>query len=41
VGGDEEGFSRMFAETREYFGEFTSEALELSSYLIDRLVERA
>ncbi len=41
VNGDEEGFARMFAETREYFGEFTSQALELSSYLIDRLVERA
>ncbi len=41
VAGDHERFCRMFAEVRAHFGDFTSEALEQSSYLIDRLVERA
>jgi chorismate mutase / prephenate dehydrogenase len=38
---DREGFSRMFAAVRQRFGPFTDQALEQSSYLIDRLVERA
>ena len=39
--GDHEQFRRMFEEVRTHFGDFTAEALEQSSYLIDRLVERA
>jgi chorismate mutase/prephenate dehydrogenase len=39
--GDQAAFDAMFAEVREFFGEFTTEALEQSSYLIDRIVERA
>lgn len=39
-GGDQAGFEEMFAEVREFFGDFTNEALEQSSYLIDRIVER-
>jgi chorismate mutase/prephenate dehydrogenase len=38
--GDRERFRRLFAEVREFFGPFTHEALEQSSFLIDRLVER-
>lgn len=38
---DHERFERMFQEVRQHFGEFTQQALEQSSYLIDRLVERA
>lgn len=34
-------FEQLFAEVRTFFGDFTSEALEQSSYLIDRIVERA
>ncbi len=34
-------FDAMFAEVREFFGAFTVEALEQSSFLIDRIVERA
>ncbi len=30
----------MFQQVREYFGDFTRDALEQSSYMIDRLVER-
>lgn len=37
---DQARFSAMFAEVRAYFGDFTHEALEQSSFLIDRLVER-
>jgi chorismate mutase/prephenate dehydrogenase len=37
---DQERFSEMFREVRAYFGDFTIEALEQSSFLIDRLVER-
>lgn len=37
---DQARFAAMFAEVRAYFGEFTREALEQSSFLIDRLVER-
>jgi len=38
--GDQEAFEAMFAEVRGFFGAFTEEALDQSSYLIDRLVER-
>lgn len=37
---DHAGFVRMFHEVRDYFGSFTGYALEQSSFLIDRLVER-
>ena len=30
----------MFEDVRSFFGAFTAEALEQSSYLIDRIVER-
>ena len=39
--GDQAAFSRLFADVREFFGDFTAEALEQSSFLIDRIVERA
>jgi chorismate mutase/prephenate dehydrogenase len=39
--GDRERFGALFAEVRTFFGEFTAEALEQSSYLIDRIVERS
>jgi prephenate dehydrogenase len=38
--GDRERFRDMFEEVRAFFGPFTHEALEQSSFLIDRLVER-
>jgi len=38
--GDRERFRNLFNEVREFFGPFTHEALEQSSFLIDRLVER-
>jgi chorismate mutase/prephenate dehydrogenase len=38
--GDRERFRGLFEEVREFFGPFTREALEQSSFLIDRLVER-
>lgn len=37
---DQARFDRMFDEVREYFGGFTAEAVEQSSFLIDRLIER-
>jgi chorismate mutase/prephenate dehydrogenase len=37
---DQEAFGRMFEEVRAFFGPFTTEATEQSSFLIDRLVER-
>jgi chorismate mutase/prephenate dehydrogenase len=37
---DQARFNRMFEEVRAYFGGFTAEAMEQSSFLIDRLVER-
>lgn len=37
---DRERFRALFEEVRDFFGPFTHEALEQSSYLIDRLVER-
>jgi chorismate mutase/prephenate dehydrogenase len=38
--GDQAAFARLFADVREFFGDFTAEALEQSSFLIDRIVER-
>ncbi len=38
---DREGIRTMFDRVRTFFGDFTDEALEQSSNLIDRLVERA
>ena len=38
--GDRDRFRHLFDEVRDFFGPFTHEALEQSSYLIDRLVER-
>jgi chorismate mutase/prephenate dehydrogenase len=39
--GDREAFSALFAEVGRFFGPFTDEALIQSSFLIDRIVERA
>jgi chorismate mutase/prephenate dehydrogenase len=39
--GDRPAFEAMFTQVHDYFGHFTEEALETSSYLIDRVVERA
>ena len=39
--GDQAAFERMFDEVRTFFGAFTAEAVEQSSFLIDRIVERA
>jgi len=39
--GDQAGFDAVFDEVRGFFGPFTTEALEQSSFLIDRIVERA
>lgn len=38
--GDRAAFDAMFEEVRGFFGPFTREALEQSSFLIDRIVER-
>jgi chorismate mutase/prephenate dehydrogenase len=38
--GDRSEFDEVFEEVRNYFGSFTDEALEQSSFLIDRIVER-
>ena len=38
--GDQAAFEAMFDEVRAFFGSFTAEALDQSSFLIDRLVER-
>jgi chorismate mutase/prephenate dehydrogenase len=38
--GDRDRFRTLFEEVRAFFGPFTHEALEQSSFLIDRLVER-
>lgn len=38
--GDGAAFARMFDEVRTFFGPFTDQALDQSSFLIDRLVER-
>lgn len=39
--GDQAAFSRLFDDVRAFFGDFTAEALEQSSFLIDRIVERS
>jgi prephenate dehydrogenase len=39
--GDQASFGRLFEEVRQFFGDFTAEALEQSSFLIDRIVERS
>ena len=41
IGGDRDGITAAFREVREFFGPFTEQALEQSSFLIDRIVERA
>lgn len=38
--GDQNRFRTMFREVQEFMGPFTTEALEQTSFLIDRLVER-
>jgi prephenate dehydrogenase len=38
--GDQDAFMTLFEEVRAFFGDFTREALDQSSYLIDRIVER-
>ncbi len=38
--GDQPAFDALFEEVRAFFGSFTAVALEQSSYLIDRIVER-
>ncbi|HEX6313328.1 MAG TPA: bifunctional chorismate mutase/prephenate dehydrogenase, partial [Gemmatimonadaceae bacterium] len=38
--GDRDRFRQMFAEVQAFLGSFTAEALEQTSFLIDRLVER-
>lgn len=40
VRGDRVAFRRIFGEVQEFLGGFTAEALEQTSFLIDRLVER-
>jgi len=37
---DTSRFTKLFAEVHEHFGNFSEQALEQSSFLIDRLVER-
>lgn len=39
--GDQAAFTRLFDEVRDFFGDFTAEALVQSSFLIDRIVERS
>lgn len=39
--GDQAAFGAVFDEVRAFFGDFTEEAVEQSSFLIDRIVERA
>jgi chorismate mutase/prephenate dehydrogenase len=40
AGNDHEAVTALFDRVREFFGDFTDRALEQSSYMIDRLVER-
>lgn len=37
---DHAAFTTLFEEVRDYLGSFTTEALQQSSYLVDRIVER-
>lgn len=39
--GDSDAFRRVFEDVHAYFGDFTDQALDQSSFLIDRLVERS
>lgn len=39
--GDQAAFSAVFSDVREFFGSFAEEAVEQSSFLIDRIVERS
>ena len=39
-GNDQQAFSRLFGECSSFFGSFSARAMEQSSHLIDRLVER-
>lgn len=41
LGKDRDAFLKMFRDVHDFFGAFTDQALEQSSFLIDRLVERA
>jgi chorismate mutase/prephenate dehydrogenase len=41
AGGDRARFEALFDEVRAFFGPFADEAVEQSSYLIDRVVERS
>ena len=41
AGGDREAFRGVFDEVRAFLGPFTEQAMEQSSFLIDRLVERS
>ncbi len=41
VAGDREAMGRTYDEVREFFGSFLDRAVDQSSFLIDRLVERA
>ena len=38
--GDLVAFEQLFTETHDYFGDVSEHAMEQSSYLIDRLIER-
>ena len=38
--GDRAGFQALFTEVNRFFGGFSEEAMDLSDFLIDRLVER-
>jgi chorismate mutase/prephenate dehydrogenase len=38
---DQEAFDALFGEVRDFYGDMTREAVEQSSFLIDRLVERS
>jgi len=40
IGGDHAAVRAVFDEVRTFFGPFTDQALEQSSFMIDRLVER-
>jgi chorismate mutase / prephenate dehydrogenase len=41
LGRDQAGFAEVFAEVREFFGEFSREATIEGGHLIDRLIERS
>ena len=41
IEGDRDAMRALFERVRGYFGPFTAQALESSSFLIDRLVERS